>query len=705
MFTGFSFRRKRKCLPVRGSRGIAILAILGLLTVLSFLFLFLSFQSRQFRYVTHRGLEEEEAFQVARVAANVFWSYLQEVGRTRAGCGKLFPTGGGVSPLDPERGSGVNGLVLNPADFDAGNRIQDALAALAARFPAIENLKLGSEWSVRAADPDYVSGRISLGVDLLNGKKAFRFEFPRDFRVVQSLPRVASKFTLFVRNCANAEMFNTLDKGFQDDSGNLQPFFLYNSPDLYRATKLDTWQESGWVYLGGASVTLNIDGTHPGRRESETFLFWPTLYSTDPSAELPYSCTDYLGSSKLKVRFTPIGTMRDWRSVGNLRETLMEDIPRIGKISLLRLFGDKDRKTPTRVFGNVFAEYVLYATLIYDANNDSIPDFISVDSAGTQHRAIFPLPRFTRKEYYLPQYGFPVVMTTRVPHFFLFLQGNSLTGVPPTLADVMPAYNSGALTDYLTCMTKLASDFTIASRLPAYNSIYDQMYDGSGEGGKKSIPAPAIFGTGDYPNPGTAVSLPENGPSAGVLYKGDLSKFDPALAYTKSPFFATRYASAEEFTNEGPIRIRGGVPVIDRPTVALIEGALDLPDGLRVEAPTVLVARQGITLKSVAASPASTQARLVLVSLGADIVISATTGGPAPEIKGTALIAPAGTVRWSSPVSIEGTMCVKELDPAVLGKGGKLQYDPQFDITNPSAASRGLAFVLGPNIPHVLRQE
>ncbi|RCK77962.1 MAG: hypothetical protein OZSIB_2000 [Candidatus Ozemobacter sibiricus] len=681
------------------------MVVLGLLTVLSFLFLFLSFQSRQFRYVTHRGIEEEEAFQVARVAADIFWAWLQEVARTRRGCDKLFPEGEAVSPLDPAaRGRGLDGLRLAASDFAAAARLEEAWQALKAKFPGVETLQVASTWSVRTADPDFLSGRIILAVDLTARQRRHRFEFPREFRAVSSLPRPFAKFTLFVREGGAAERFNLIEKGFQDDTGDTRPFYLYNTDEIYQASKPDLWRTSGWVFLGGASVTLNLDGSHPGRRESETFIFWPTLYTDDPGAELPYACTDYLGGSKLRVRFTPIGAMRDWLTVGNLRETLMEELPRLRRCSVLRLFGDRRRQTPTRVFGHVFAEYVLYATLIYDANGDSVPDHIQVDPAGTMHRAIFPLPRLTRGDDYLPQYGLPVIMTTRVPPFFLFLQGHGLPGVPPSLADLMPAYAAGAPSDYLTFMTKLASDFTLASRLPSYNALYDQMFDGATTGGRKSFPAPAIFPEGNYPNPGTAVRLPEDGPRAGELFRGDLTVLDPAAPYRKAGFFASWYESAAVFATQGPIRIRGGVPVIDRPTVAMIEGPLELPDRLQVEAPVVLVARQGVTVRSVVGPPPGIDAHLVLVSLEGDITIAPLAGSPA-AVRGTALLAPNGTVRWAVPVDLQGCLTVRTLDPAILGQGGSLTWDRRFDLTDPAAARRGIALVLGPNLPHLLRPE
>ena len=145
--------------------------------------------------------------------------------------------------------------------------------------------------------------------------------------------------------------------------------------------------------------------------------------------------------------------------------------------------------------------------------------------------------------------------------------------------------------------------------------------------------------------------------------------------------------------------------MISRPTVALIEGPLDLPDRLQVEAPVVLVARQGITVRSVAAPPAgSGEPGLVLVSLEGDITVAPPAGSPA-ELHGTALLAPAGTVRWTAPVTLRGLLCARDLDPAVLARGGALHYDRRFDPTDAAAATRGLALLLGPNLPHLARPE
>ncbi len=671
---------------------MALVLVLGVLLLLSFVFLFFSFHSRNIRFTTHRTLDEEMAFQSLRAAANIYWSYLAEVCRRREGCDKLFAPVS--SPVLPGRTGGLDGLVLGTNDFAAREAVRTCIETLAAQCPDAGEFRLESRWRVTRADPEVTWGRVTLTASCNFRGQIFAFDFVRDFKLVQALPPVLAKFTLFMRECADPNQFNILSKSFQQDRGDKGVLTLRHTPRSFFSSDLQTWKSSGWVFLGGNEVLLNLDGSHPSLRQSENFIFWPGLFVSAMSPDLPYSCTPYLGASRMRVRFTPIGAMSDWVTSNKLCMVLgSRDAPRLEKASVLRLYGDRDRISPTRVIGNVKAGYALYATLIYDANDDTVPDTVT-DAAGLQQRAIFPLPRLARPELYAPPY-LPRMLTTR--GFDLQLDGSQLPGAPSSLGDIMPAFNAGAANDYITFMTKFAADFTPASGLLWFNALYDQVFDRALIQGTKTFPAQRQLALDDYPNAGRDVEIPQDQERGGVAFRGDLTTFDPTRAYQSAEVFGWQFDSSADFNTDAPWQPgQPGVRLIDQPLVARIKGDLTLPPAIQVDAPVVLVADGNIRVDEV--KPSATQAPLVLVSLTGDIIAG---GG---KINGALLVCPAGTLRWTRPLDLVGSLCVRHLDPAIVAQGGEICYQPAFDPSAAAAAPKGAALMLGPNLPQVIRR-
>jgi len=289
---------------ITGSRrGWFLLALLGFLLVMGTIFFMLFQHSSQLRFTTVNLLEEEFAMEIAAMTSSVFWLHLGEVFRFRAGCSDLFPSDPLNSPLLPKT-SGAKLEFMLPLDrFAEGANLKNCFSDLTKKYPEIKKIDLTTKWKLQTRDDFLVFGTVLVKVDVALKSSVLTYIFPRDIKIFQIQPGPVSKFTLFIRDCPDPEQFNLLEKNFQDDFG--RAIILCHSEEPFRPTFPDMWRKSGWVYLGGNKVVLNLDGTHPCRAESENFIFWPTLMS-GTAAEVPYACSPSLGVSKLRVRFAPI---------------------------------------------------------------------------------------------------------------------------------------------------------------------------------------------------------------------------------------------------------------------------------------------------------------------------------------------------------------------------------------------------------------
>jgi hypothetical protein len=673
---------------------MALFVVLGILFFLALSFFLLQMQSRQFRFQTHKNFEEEKAFHTARAVADTYWTFCQEVFRNRSGCKKFFPDGASPSPFDPRHAGLLQGLAFSAADFEKKADIEQALQLLLGEVSEYTKVNVSGVFYPHSPVANSIEGRVALHIELQTAQRSFAFEFPREFKTAQVLPYVVSKFTLFVRETANPGQYNTIAKSLQEDEDpqGKQVLTLRHSSKSFVSSDRERWRASGWVYLGGNDVQIHLDGTHPCRRRSENFLFWPSFYFSSPGQDLPFAITDPLGGTKMRVRITPLGCIKDWKNEGTLQAVLgNRQVPGLEFSSCLRLFGSKDHFSPTRVIGNVFAQYILYASLIYDSNDDTIPD--TIDYMGGKHRAIFPLPRLVLADQFKPPYA-PKMLTTK--GFDLQVDGTGLSGIPGSIGDLMPNYSTGANNDYVTFMTKLVSDFAPTAGVSAFNALYDHLFDSASEQGGKSFPAPRLFPATEYPNPGKNFVLPATQQGDGSLFQGDLSAFDPAEWYRAEQFPGFVYSSEAQFLGvNGPFKKLNQVNTILAPLVVRVKGSLTLPTPLKLEAPALIIVDQDITVNEVQASPNGSP--LTLVSLNGSITVQ---GG---KLAGVCLVAPAGTVTWSSPLQLKGTLCCQKLPPATIEKGGEILYDEALDPTSPEAAKKGLAVLLGPNIPQALK--
>ena len=436
--------------------------------------------------------------------------------------------------------------------------------------------------------PDTARFQISLRLNVklrsgANQNDFHSFYFQRELRVVQMLPPVSAKFTLFVRETpASPEAYNTQVKSFQSDFG--PSLVLFNHPNQFAATDGQTaWQKSGWVYLGNGTSIMNLDGTHPCRPESEYVLFWPDLLnSTSIRAEVPQVCLSSWPSYKVKVRFTPMGAYTEAATFlqTSIGATDPGVLPQLTRPSWLRLFGGQRpgiprRLTPTRILGDVRCRYVLYSSLFYDSDGDSLPDIIDFGN-GIIQKASFALPRLLTPPTQFPTDVHPTIHTRQgVTMFPDLVQRPGITGMPATLLQLMPAFNAGGTTDFVTFMTKLNTDFQASSGLSTFNSLYDLVYDLAQT--NKRFPALKILHPNDYPNPATAVTVPCDWSGVGgSLFQGSLATFDPAQRFNDPKIFTHQFPNGQDFVNaalEGPAN---GPRQLTQPVVAKIQGDLQL---------------------------------------------------------------------------------------------------------------------------------
>lgn len=671
---------------VKPKQGIALIVVIAMICISFFLFFFFSLTSRQFNTTAYQTLEEELAAQTGRAFSDVFWVFAKDVFQNRKGCNKLYPPVGSPSPLYPFRKGNLEQIEINISDFDKSAQIEGAFKEIEDQFADLAKVRAVLRFKVRQFSDSFAHGDLCLNVSFNLKKIDYSFDYFREFKLIRCLAPVVPKFSLFLRNNSGNDAYNLISKAFQDENGQEKAFVVHNNDQAFVKGAVDTWKKSGWVFLGGSPVTLNLDGTHPCRKESDTFIFWPGLYLDNLSQALPYSVSNFLGSSKLRVRFTPIGAMLDWQDSAMLKGVLGGvSLPFVLKSSVLRLFGNRDRITPTKIFGKVFTSYVIYATMILDADNDSIADSI-VSDQGIEQRAIFPFPRLDNRDLFKPPY-FPRFVTSKGHD--LFLDSAGIDGVPEKIEDVFASYDGGD-PDYVAYMTKLTRDFSPSTGIESYNSLYDQIFEGALETSSKSFPAPHLFPQNQYPDEGKDVEIPLDFSQAGNQFKGDLNRFDPGLFFQDINIFGRDYSNADEFFKESEIKLENGTLLINDPMVSRVSGALTLSTPIQANAPAIIVCDGDLTVANVLKS--GNDSKLTLVSTNGDIKI---TG---KKLEGISLIAPKGEIVWDSQVEISGSLCADNIAPSTFGRGGELTWDPGMDITNVETAARSVAFLIGPNI-------
>ena len=233
----------------------------------------------------------------------------------------------------------------------------------------------------------------------------------RELRIVNLLPGILGKFTLYVRQAAgNSPGFNRFANdinGWADDqvppADRIMPIILKNGGELDGGQ--DSWKKRGFVYLGGGKVSLNLTA---GNDEAygENFLFYsmtqtpsipgyydpfpPDFFTKPPdfTKRHPQSLntggsfvTDFAYCLKRVVSgfYTTDADGKDMNIDKRLGVTFpgtpQACDPRM-RSSILHLYGTRSNPSPTLVLGSVYRRYAEYAGVVVEATGDSRRDAI-----------------------------------------------------------------------------------------------------------------------------------------------------------------------------------------------------------------------------------------------------------------------------------------------------------------------------------------
>ena len=725
-----------RCYPFQGGQqrfGMAIVAVLGLFLFLLICFVTFSFSAMQSRHTTVSLISRETAFNVAQMSADLYWATLEETFRTRKGCSALFPTTAPPSdaPFYLKPGS-ASPRTMRVSAEDLS--LSPALSQLCNKM-GCQNITAIADVNLSQVEPPFptmsaATGRICLDISVqVSPKQKFRFLFPRSFRLSQFIPPVVGKFTFFARECSNPEMFNLCQSSFGEPAKEKELTLIHHPDDFSGKGPSEFWKKTGWVFLGGNKVILNLSGVHPAvNTSSEMFLFFPRAAFAARTRDLPSFIFPVKGAEPwLKVRSTPMGCFKELAENPMLSLILQDPSftvkePNLGRTSALHLFGSaKLRRTPTKVFGKVFSRYTLFNSIIIDTNNDGIPDEIPLHEYPTfpietsSCRAIFPIFRFTERSKYYPSIV-PKLLHARYQWLELpEVCFRSSLGTIYSVANLFPKYVDAASgKGYASFMSRIStSDFgeegsDEPGRMACANFLYDTAFANTDEESTVTFPPSSNFAPEDYPNSGTNFPGGKERALADMLAGGktvNLQTFDLANLYeawqTKLGFFSHYVPNAEE-CQATIFHREGSLLQINSPTSVFVDGeaGLDLSQGLFLRAPLLIVAKKDILLGKVTVDPLLTPPpKLVAVSLKGSIKI---TGGPLAH---SFLLAPNGEISWNTSLSLQGGVCAKTFNGDVLRTyGGVIEYDKEFDPLESASVYSCSVPILGPPLPPILEE-
>jgi hypothetical protein len=696
---------------------MVLFVVLGLMIFCVFVFFALQKQAIQMRHSNIRLLDEEYSLKVAQGAAGVFWMFLEDVFRERRGCNRLYPISSlQDSLLNITPNGQMNDFSLLINDLDKKDELKALFRVIEGKFPSIglKDEDCEVRFSKMRESDCVVFGQAEMKIRVLHKTRPYDFTFTRYFRLLNFLPPIPSKFTLFVKECPSPEYYNIVKKAYQEDFGDKKTLTLFNRKEpVSPADTNDVWKKSGWVFLGGnvgGPINLNIDGTAPTREGSENFIFWPRINQPPSQLGLTHACSSPLGGTSFRVRLTPTGCTKEWGTDGVLKRAISDPLASelLAESSVLRLFGKRTHMSPTKVFGNVHSRYVLYSSLIYDPDNDSEPNMARETASYTLQRLIFPIVRKTATT--IANYNPDHLIFFTPSWYSLSVNFNGVPGFPPSIGDIIPT----AL-DYLSIMTRLSTDAPPA--FSSFNGMYDLFFDGVETAANKSFPppdsrrcfqVPTTFSSGDYPNTGGNFTL-ESGVFGPIFdTPADLKEqeLDPMKNYKDGGFPVSYFLSTqEELWEKGIFKRENNRLVIDSPCTVFINGDLDLADfELLVAAPAILAVKGNVTLEKVVRRSSTvtgqpSPGQLVVYSQTGNIKLTA------PKVAAQ-LVAPAGTVTWTEPLDLHGTLFCKNLNPNEIGvHGGRITYEPDYDPTIPANWCRGFSMVLSPRSSEFVRRE
>jgi len=575
-------------------------------------------------------------------------------------------------------------------------------------------------------------GRFNVSVRVSRGWYSSEVRVRVPYTVASILAPVVSKFTLFAaragESAGKGEGYNILPITIDGtpDRGDTAPLVLVNYPDLNLSPPSQGNSQAqepgaggkGFVYLGGGPVELNIASGSSGN--GEDFLFYDTgvtamrpFYMT--ASDRPASLTGTFAAGregspvqswhllhKIHGFFTSDSTALRRGLEGEsayyeyFRDRTSEPLKGAGA-SVLHLFGTNDRRTPTRVYGNVKARFGILSAIGVDIDAglsdeesrggtfndvDGLSLFLPMASEKTFSRALGQNPSypFRRPPEWIKngnQPGHPVYGT-------IFIDTEA--SLPGNLFRDFREYSR-----YMSRIMEMPYQCLVA--FMTYSRIFPPWRDAgfSLHGKAPWYPDKQGAQTGPFPaeltETGSFCELPgrpSEGPG-GPYYSGNLRSL--SLDWIERKVQIT-YPSQKEFFKA---HLRGDTLTLG--AVIRVQGPLYFSSDLEVMSGGMVIAENDIRLPGVICR---SEQPVTFVSLRGNLVLL-----PGKTIQaGMAALGSSARLELerragSGPLDIQGHLAVTVLDPSVASRGGRISYDPRFDPTCSGAEKALVAAVTG----------
>lgn len=506
----------------------------------------------------------------------------------------------------------------------------------------------------------------------------------RECRLISLMPDVLGKFTLFIKQPEDLNQFANHIDGFPDNSfskgSSCQPIILKNGGDLdFAAAETsdpDSWRKRGYIYLGGDEVVLNLTG---GNFEGygELFHFYsmdkdagipgyypvssPSFFAESPDFSKGWAQTlnsgspfsnqfSYFIKRVISGYYTTQDNGQDMNYDLRLNVSFPEDEPDAKlkmRSSSIHLFGTKSNPSPTLVLGNVSRQYVEFAGILVDVDQDgsrdAIVDYIKESSVSLAEIPAPPEEIFTADNGSV-QAGLSVkIDTSQVNYPNMFMED--------------PIY-----ADYMCCLKKepylRSHDFLYFC--PEDNYFPDQSTFGSKTAelqSKFSIK----FNTNLFPNK--------------YCYKnGDPSAYDPEKLFEKAVYLVKNQEEFyDRFILEDKILNLGSAVLIDNSD----EKRFILPSSLSIAKGGIIILEKG-NLELGSITREDPDEVLTIIVKNGDLVVNLSSQSPIYAN----LIALNGTIRnqnVSKGLDLYGSLCLKSYQPSNFKFGGRIAYEERND--------------------------
>lgn len=513
------------------------------------------------------------------------------------------------------------------------------------------------------------------------GRAVLRFPF----KVASAVAPVVSKFTLFVqwagRHGSSGKGFNICPgfidggHGFKDGPNPL----VINGGPAPPAQGARPTIAPGFLYLGGGRIDLNIASGSIGA--GEDFFFCdigntarrPVAYiSRNPAPFLRMaipSPEDSAPRQRWSILHTPHGFYTaDCSALGRGLDSeeaywAWFSSGKSPLASMLRLFGTAEKRSPAKVFGEVYARFCILSALGVDVDQGTA-DEEARGMAGNDIDAIAAvLPMATKEMFDTRAFGEePVKPFRAIPKTVKNLNDSSNPAYSPVRINTqIMNYSSifGDYEEYSRHMSRIVEGYP-------YRGLLDGMSY------QPSLPV-----WPQEPDPGNFFEL-RRPDSEGSYFAGSLQTIDIDHLISKvQRTVADQSAFEAAFFRSGELHL-GCVVLVS-------SGALIFPEDIEVREGGLIITRGDIRIRGVVCS---SEIPLTLVSLGGSVFFEAgrpTHAGLVALGEGCR-VAPFQRGHGSSmQVDIKGHVATSTLNPDEWSCGGGIEYDPRYDPVGPGS--------------------